>query len=185
MRGGFEGAGGGDGKLFEFEVLLAVEEHAHVEVRDDVFHGVGRFGEVSRYYAESREDLEIVGAFVDEGEVVAFGAEAEVVEDGVPVRVGVCVGCTGEGFGFFDLREVFAIGVGFFRQACLLDVRSVWVILLARYQLTSFGFFITLPMVYLLPSAGVSGLSAWPSSKLQISVKAYGSISRWIIASST
>lgn len=38
--------------------------------------------------------------------------------------------------------------------------------------LTSLGSFITLPMVYLLPSAGVSGLSAWPLSKLMISLKA-------------
>lgn len=89
----------------DLEVLLAVQEHHGVEVGHELRHVVGCFGGERGDDAECGEDLEVVGAFEDEGELGALGAHAEVVEDGVALRVGE-LGAGGFGLlGCFDLGE--------------------------------------------------------------------------------
>lgn len=73
-----DAGGGGDGELADFEVLFAVEEHDGVEVGDELREVRGEVGGEGGDHAVGREDLEVGGAFVHEGQVGALGAETEV-----------------------------------------------------------------------------------------------------------
>ncbi len=73
-----DGGGGRDRVLADLEVLFAVQEHHRREVGHQLVHVPGRAAAEAGDYAEGGEDLEVVAPFVYEGEVGAFGAEAEV-----------------------------------------------------------------------------------------------------------
>jgi len=64
--------------LPDFEELFAVYEHHGVEVGQDVAHAVGRYGIELGDDAEGRDGGEVVGVFVDEGELGSVCAYAEV-----------------------------------------------------------------------------------------------------------
>jgi hypothetical protein len=72
---------GRDGELADFQVLFAVQQHAWVEVRYDIVEREGGFGVEWGYDTECGYDLEVLVAFVDEGEVGAFGTNSEVCND--------------------------------------------------------------------------------------------------------
>lgn len=75
---GDERGGCGEGEFAQLKVLFAVEEHAGVEVGHDVVEGEGGIGVEGGDDAEGGDNLEVVVAFVDEGEVGAFCADAEI-----------------------------------------------------------------------------------------------------------
>jgi hypothetical protein len=69
---------GRDGELADLEELLAVEEHARVEVWYDFVKGEGGFSVEGRNDTKGGDDLEVLVAFVNEGEVGALCANAKV-----------------------------------------------------------------------------------------------------------
>jgi hypothetical protein len=55
-----------------------VEEHARVEVGDNVVEVEGGFGVEGWDDTEGGDDLEVLVAFVDKGEVGPFGADTKI-----------------------------------------------------------------------------------------------------------
>lgn len=109
FRGGSQGARGGDGEAANLEELLAVEEHARVEVWHEVRERVRGRGVVGGDDAEGGEDVELGVAFEYQGEIGARDAEGEGVEDGFDVGVGVDAGLAFQLEGLLDLRDVLAV----------------------------------------------------------------------------
>jgi hypothetical protein len=83
-----------------------MEEHHGREVGHEVVHVEGHLGVKGWDDAVGGNDLEVVGALEDVLELVAFGADAEVVEDDITFGVGEFGGFGGSGFGFFDGFEI-------------------------------------------------------------------------------
>ena len=69
----------GNGELADLKELLAVQEHAGVEVGHDVGEVEGSFGVKWWDDTKSGDDLKVVGAFVDEREIGALGTDSEVL----------------------------------------------------------------------------------------------------------
>lgn len=68
----------GDGEFADLEELLAVEEHAGVEVGDDFVEGEGRFCVEGWDHTKGGDDLEVLVALVDEGKIGALRSNTKV-----------------------------------------------------------------------------------------------------------
>jgi hypothetical protein len=69
---------GGNGEFADLKELLTVKQHARVEVGHNLVEREGRLGVEGGNHTESGDDLEVLVAFVDKGEIGTLGTNAEV-----------------------------------------------------------------------------------------------------------